>query len=135
MRNLSDAEKAEVQEKLKAQRQQQTEKIIQNVSEGSDETDVHAAGRKNMIYGALWCIGGIVVTVVTYSIASGGGTYIIAWGAIVFGAIQFFRGLIQSSGEQVAPKRLKKEWNCPECQKNNPNTTFMCQHCDYKLRY
>jgi hypothetical protein len=25
----------------------------------------------------------------------GGGTYIVAWGAIIFGAIQFFRGLIQ----------------------------------------
>jgi hypothetical protein len=35
-----------------------------------------AIGSKNMLYGALWCIGGIVVTVVTYSAASsGGGTY------------------------------------------------------------
>lgn len=54
------------------------------------------AGGKNMLYGALWCIGGIVVTAVTFSAASGGGTYIVAWGAIVFGAIQFFKGLIQS---------------------------------------
>ena len=54
------------------------------------------AAKKNMLYGALWCIGGIVVTVVTLGMAmEGGGTYIVAWGAIVFGAIQFFRGLIQ----------------------------------------
>ncbi len=46
-----------------------------------------------MVFGALWCIGGIVVTVVTYSAAASGGTYVVAWGAIVFGAIQFFRGL------------------------------------------
>jgi len=53
------------------------------------------AGQKNMLYGALWCIGGIIVTAVTFTAASGGGTYIIAWGAIIFGAIQFFRGLSQ----------------------------------------
>jgi hypothetical protein len=57
----------------------------------------HEAGKKNMLYGALVCIGGIVVTAVTYgsAAASGGGTYVVAWGAIVFGAIQFFHGLSQ----------------------------------------
>lgn len=55
-------------------------------------------GRKNMLYGALWCAGGAIVTLVTYDSASkGGGRYIVAWGAIIFGAIQFFRGLMQSS--------------------------------------
>lgn len=49
--------------------------------------------RKDMLYGGLWCVGGIVVTAVTYSAASGGGSYVVAWGAILFGAIQFFRGL------------------------------------------
>ena len=49
-----------------------------------------------MFRGALWCGGGILVTVVTYLAAEnspGGGTYVVAWGAILFGAIQFFRGL------------------------------------------
>lgn len=59
---------------------------------------IRKAGRKNMLYGALWCIGGIVVTAATYSAASDGGTYVIAWGAILFGAIQFIRGLSQSAG-------------------------------------
>ncbi len=54
-----------------------------------------AAGRKNMLYGALWLIGGIVVTVVSYSAASGGGTYLITWGAIIFGGFQFVQGLYQ----------------------------------------
>jgi hypothetical protein len=60
------------------------------------------AGQKDMLYGALWCIGGIVVTAVSYSAAAsaGGGTYVITWGAVVFGAIQFFRGLARSAGEQ-----------------------------------
>ncbi len=55
-------------------------------------------GRKNMLHGALWCIGGIVVTAVTYSAARGGGTYVVTWGAIIFGAVQFFRGVGQLNG-------------------------------------
>jgi hypothetical protein len=58
------------------------------------------AGRKNMLYGALWCIGGIVVTALSFQAAAnaGGGKYVLAWGAILFGGIQFFRGMIQSLG-------------------------------------
>ena len=54
-----------------------------------------ALGRKNMITGALWCIGGIVVTVITYNSSSGGGTYIVAWGAILFGFVQLIQGIYQ----------------------------------------
>jgi len=56
-----------------------------------------AVGRKNMLYGGLWCVGGTVVTVGTYWVAasSGGGTYFLTWGAILFGAIQFLKGLNQ----------------------------------------
>lgn len=51
---------------------------------------------RNMVVGALWCIGGIVVTAATYSaVKDTGGHYFIAWGAIVFGGIQFFKGLFQ----------------------------------------
>jgi hypothetical protein len=45
-------------------------------------------GAKDMLFGAMWCIGGIIMT------ASDSGY--IFWGAIVFGAIQFFRGLMDS---------------------------------------
>jgi hypothetical protein len=55
-----------------------------------------SVGQKNMLYGALWCVGGIAVTAGTYAIASsGGGTYFIAWGAVLFGGIKFFKGLYQ----------------------------------------
>lgn len=55
------------------------------------------AGRKNMLYGALWCIGGLAVTFISYQSAStGGGKYVVTWGAVIFGAIQFFQGLGQS---------------------------------------
>jgi hypothetical protein len=62
---------------------------------------IRVAGRKNMLYGALWCVGGLGVTAYTYQMAAsgGGGKYIVAWGAILFGAVQFLRGLSQSAGE------------------------------------
>jgi hypothetical protein len=39
-----------------------------------------------------------VVTAVIYQAASQGGHYVIAWGAVLFGAIQFLRGLFQVLG-------------------------------------
>ena len=48
---------------------------------------------KHIGLGALWAIGGAVVTLATYSAAEGGGTYIIAWGAMGIGALQFLYGL------------------------------------------
>lgn len=54
--------------------------------------EVDKKARKNMIIGGLWCVGGLVVTIVTLMASSGGGTYVVAWGAIIFGAIQFFQG-------------------------------------------
>ncbi len=56
-----------------------------------------AAGPRNMVIGGIICLVGIVVTVGTMAMAGeGGGRFILAWGAIVCGAIQFFRGLMQS---------------------------------------
>lgn len=59
--------------------------------------DKKKKANKNMLYGAMWCVGGIIVTVASYSASSGGGRYVIAWGAIIFGAIQFFKGLADAS--------------------------------------
>ena len=51
---------------------------------------------KNMLYGALWCGGGLLVTALTYSAASeNGGSYVVAWGAVIFGAWQLLKGLWQ----------------------------------------
>lgn len=58
-----------------------------------------------MMIGGLWCIGGIFVTVVTYSAAtSRGGVYVVAWGAILFGGYRFLRGLLarNKSGQIVS---------------------------------
>jgi hypothetical protein len=56
-----------------------------------------ARHRRNMTVGGLWCVGGTAVTLITYTAASsGGGTYVVAWGAILFGALQFLAGLYGS---------------------------------------
>ena len=64
------------------------------------EKKIHDAKKeranKDMLYGGLWFIGGSVVTAVTYGAASGGCSYVVAWGAILFGAIQFIKGLVNS---------------------------------------
>jgi hypothetical protein len=44
-----------------------------------------AGASKDMIYGALWCIGGTIATVANIGF--------IFWGAILFGGVQFFKGL------------------------------------------
>lgn len=44
---------------------------------------------KDMLYGALWAIGGTIATLAEVGY--------IFWGAIVFGAIQFFKGLANSA--------------------------------------
>ena len=53
------------------------------------------AGARNAMVGAAWCVGGIAVTALSYQLASGGGFFICAWGAILFGGIQFIKGLGQ----------------------------------------
>lgn len=50
------------------------------------------SGSSDMWIGAVICLAGILITALTYSSASGGGTYVVAWGAIIFGAVRFFKG-------------------------------------------
>jgi hypothetical protein len=55
-------------------------------------------GNASMWIGGIICLVGLVVTIGSCLLAGeGGGRYYIAWGAIVFGGIQFFRGLSQSN--------------------------------------
>jgi hypothetical protein len=53
------------------------------------EQHVNAARKKrankDMLYGALWCVGGLALTMAHIGF--------IFWGAIIFGGIQFFRGV------------------------------------------
>lgn len=52
------------------------------------------AYRRHMISGLLWVTGGVTVTWVTYALAEGGGWYFVFFGAIIFGFIDFIRGLV-----------------------------------------
>ncbi|WP_294217004.1 hypothetical protein [uncultured Chryseobacterium sp.] len=49
--------------------------------------------KKDVLYGGLWFAGVLLVTLISLSSGHGG---IIAYGAVIFGGIQFFRGLINS---------------------------------------
>ncbi|HVS71572.1 MAG TPA: hypothetical protein VHQ47_09985 [Phycisphaerae bacterium] len=50
---------------------------------------------RNMKVGGIWLVGGAVVTLGTMSMAGDGGHYVLAWGAIVFGGLQFGMGVLQ----------------------------------------
>jgi hypothetical protein len=60
--------------------------VVSNLENQIEEAKKERAN-KDMLYGALWCVGGIIAT------ASNIG--FIFWGAIVFGGIQFFKGLLR----------------------------------------
>jgi len=66
----------------------------------SQEKARREARKKNMRIGSLWCIGGIIVTLLSFALSDDiGGFVIVTWGAIIFGAIQFFSGLSQQFGK------------------------------------
>lgn len=81
-----------------------------NILEKSDEDKIHAERQRrqaiaileqmdkkqssnDVLYGGLWFAGGLIVTLVSVSSGNGG---VIAYGAVIFGGIQFFRGLMKS---------------------------------------
>ena len=57
--------------------------------------ELEERGRKNMTNGALWFVGGLIVTGASYVAASGGSTYVIAIGAIIYGVVRFVRGALE----------------------------------------
>jgi hypothetical protein len=64
---------------------------------GSGSSSSAGANRK-MVVGLALLLGGIAVTALTYqsAAASGGGSYVVAYGPIIFGAIHFVRGVGES---------------------------------------
>jgi hypothetical protein len=53
------------------------------------------AGRANVLYGALWGLGGILASAASYSAAAPGEAYVICTGGIVYGAKRLLTGLSQ----------------------------------------
>jgi hypothetical protein len=61
-------------------------------------TDGGTGGNGTMWFGGLICLVGIVISLGSCLAAGeGGGRYTIAYGAIIWGAIMFFRGMAQSN--------------------------------------
>lgn len=80
----------------------QIEEIMVNVKGATPEAMAAKSGL-DMRHGFYWLLGGILVSVVTYLIASNsknGGVYFIAYGAVLAGGIQFMRGLLNSAGKK-----------------------------------
>ncbi|WP_306641195.1 hypothetical protein [Sanyastnella coralliicola] len=65
---------------------------IFNMKRQVEKKDRGAAYRKIAI-GALFLVGGLIITILTYANASGGGRYVITYGAIIWGAIKLIDGL------------------------------------------
>jgi predicted phage tail protein len=61
-----------------------------NTVKNQYNAEVTKSANKNMLAGGLWCVGGTLVTVLSFT--AGGSRFVLAWGAIIFGAIQFFKG-------------------------------------------
>jgi hypothetical protein len=58
-------------------------------------------GIQNIVAGLIIGGIGIAITAVTYEMASGGGTYVVAWGAVLVGAVRVIQGFAQLVGSAV----------------------------------
>ncbi len=63
----------------------------------------------DMLRGGLTCAVGLIITVWTYTSALNGGTYLVAWGAIIFGAIRFFRGMSNTDKYKTVIANIQAE--------------------------
>jgi hypothetical protein len=52
--------------------------------------------RSRIISGLLWMIGGIGVTVGTYVLSAPTGTFVVAWGAMLYGLYEIGRGIVEA---------------------------------------
>jgi len=69
-------------------------KLIEWVPPKESIEDLVEKNKNRIIRGLVWTILGIVITWITYDIASEqGGTYLICWGAVIFGIIDLLAGL------------------------------------------
>ncbi len=60
-------------------------------------------GRNKMISGLIWTVAGLAITIGTFVGASEGGVFFIAWGAVLWGIVDFFMGLTQWLKYRGAP--------------------------------
>ena len=70
----------------------QAENIVNKLLLYASESN-NKSTNNSLIYGLVLFFGGVLVTIITYSNAQGGGTYVIAWGAILIGAYRIFKAV------------------------------------------
>lgn len=58
------------------------------------DADALSTARRNMLYGLLWCVAGLAFSFISYYFTEAGSRYVVATGAIVWGAVQAIGGLI-----------------------------------------
>lgn len=68
---------------------------VADLSASAPAIPVRPSGRQDLVVGALWFAGGVLITYGSYVVATegGGGQYVITTGAIVYGAVRMVRGL------------------------------------------
>lgn len=59
-------------------------------------------GKRGMGFGVAWFVAGLLITLITYSNASGpsGGVYVVAWGPMLYGAYRLISGYLMFKKSQ-----------------------------------
>lgn len=72
-------------------------------------TEIYDKYNTEVFRGGLAFIVGLIITIWTYSSAANGGTYVIAWGAIIFGAYRFIEGISNKGKYEAIIENIKNE--------------------------
>ena len=75
----------------------------------------------NILIGVVLVVIGLGVTFVSYSSASAGGSYVVAWGAVLVGIIRIIRGLAAPE-QPVVPKHVAPRVPRAEVTKERPSS-------------
>lgn len=59
-------------------------------------TATRERSQKDLLYGSLWCLGGTLFSIISYQTGSfGSGWYVLTYGAILLGSLQFIKGVFR----------------------------------------
>ncbi|MEO5564425.1 MAG: hypothetical protein ABIR18_13345 [Chitinophagaceae bacterium] len=99
---------------------QSQEKFIAGLTDENALTLIKKCESSMMKNGAIAVIG-LIITGVTLKMAENGGSYVVAWGAIIFGAIGFFRAVNTRDKIKSALKAIpeSKQQSINDPQENN----------------
>jgi len=113
---------------LSSKNQTEIEESQENETYSSEETkntyyylllreQAKKTANAEMLKGIGWAVLGGIITFVTYSMASDGGTYFVFWGLVVYGAYVFLRGLYY----RISPDSLLKKALGETSEEDNKN--------------